>query len=134
MLLVLSTLPRYLSIIPLHPHDLAEYKAAIIVSSTISVVYHLYATCQSTVLVIDYSSACYWGFFEVKYGHDKDTLKIFLLNVLLLILNRSVEFTDNHALYHALWHLVFAAKCFYVATIISQSKTLRLTGSPYPSD
>jgi len=134
MLSVLSTLPHYVSIIPLYPHDMYEYKTAIIVSSTISVVWHLYGEPQNIILGLDYVAACYWAFCELQYGQDNETVKIFLLNILVLLLNRGVEFTDNYALYHSMWHLVSAAKCFYIATIISQSRTLRLTGSPYPSD
>jgi len=134
MLLVLSTLPHYLSVIPLYPHDLYEYKTAILVSSTVSVVWHAYGQPANIILVLDYIALCFWGFYEIHSAHIDDELKIYLLNLLILFLN-SVTHGSN-VLYHSLWHLVFALKCFYVATLISrrqQFRTLRRVGSPYPS-
>jgi hypothetical protein len=134
MLSVISTLPHYLSIIPLHPHDMYDYKTAILVSSTISVVWHVYGEPANIMLVFDYVAACSWGFYELYYAPEKDELKIYMMNIAIILLNLTVYSFANYDLYHSLWHILSAAKCFYVATIISQSRSLRLSGSPYPSD
>jgi len=136
MILVLSTLPHFASIIPLYPHDMPEYKTAIIVSSTISVIWHAYGQPANTLLVMDYVAACYWAFYEIHLSHVDDTLKIYALNVFVLLLNAIAHGSNDYVLYHSLWHILSALKCFYVATLISRRhpfKTLRRVEFPYPS-
>jgi len=136
MLLVLTTLPHYLSIIPVYPHDLYQYKTAIIVSSTISVIWHAYSEPTNIVLVMDYVAACYWAFYEIHLSHNDDTLKIYLLNFILILLNAIAHGSNDYILYHSAWHITSALKCFYVATLISRRqsfKTLRRVEFPYPS-
>lgn len=136
MILALSTLPHFASIIPLYPHDMYDYKTAILVSSTISVVWHVYGEPLNVIAVLDYLAASQWSYFEMRYGR-KDIQKIAALNFAMFVFNLFVLRSDSYVLYHSLWHLTNSAKCFYVATLISRNqpfRNLRRDESPYPSD
>lgn len=135
MLLAVSTLPHFASILPLYPHDMYDYKTAILVSSTISVVWHVYGEPLNIVAVLDYLAASQWSYFELKYGRE-NRQKIAALNFAMFVFNIFVLRSGSYPFYHSLWHLTNSAKCFYVATLISRSQPLRNlhpVGSPYPS-
>lgn len=135
MILALSTLPHFAAILPLYPHDMYDYKTAILVSSTTSVVWHVYGEPFNIIAVLDYLAASQWSYFEMKYARE-DRQKIAALNFAMFVFNLFVLRSNSYVFYHSLWHLTNSAKCFYVATLISRAqpfRTLRRDESPYPS-
>jgi hypothetical protein len=122
--LIISTLPHYLAIYPVvsvYKTYTSEYIHTILVSSTLSILYHAYEESNPIVTVLDYCAAFVWIAYDIKLSIDtKKWNQILFLNGLICILNLSVIYTKNYVLFHSLWHLLSAAKCFYVSTLIKQ--------------
>jgi hypothetical protein len=122
--LVISTLPHYLAIYPVvsvYKTYTSEYIHIILASSTLSIVYHVYKESNPLLTFLDYLVAFVWLAYDVKLSMDtKQWKQILFLNGLICTLNLSVTYTKNYVLFHSLWHLLSAAKCFYVSTLIKQ--------------
>jgi hypothetical protein len=122
--LVISTLPHYLAIYPVvsvYKTYTSEYIHIILASSTLSIVYHVYEESNPLLTFLDYLVAFVWLAYDVKLSMDtKKWKQILFLNGLICTLNLSVTYTKNYVLFHSLWHLLSAAKCFYVSTLIKQ--------------
>jgi hypothetical protein len=122
--LVISTLPHYLAIYPVvsvYKTYTSEYIHIILASSTLSIVYHIYEESNPFLTFLDYLVAFVWLAYDLKLSMDtKQWKQILFLNGLICTLNLSVTYTKNYVLFHSLWHLLSAAKCFYVSTLIKQ--------------
>ena len=46
--------------------------------------------------------------------------KVIALNIIVFLLNMNPG-SDDYYLYHSLWHLMSAAKCFYVASKVTDA-------------
>lgn len=120
-ILVLSTLPHYLAMYPLFfTKDRYNYKIIIFISVNLSVLYHLSG--ESIYLAIpDYSFAGLWCFYDLLLSfQNKNKLYLILfLNLFIFILNNCV-ISLNYEVDHSIWHLLSAAKCFWVSRIIAE--------------
>jgi len=117
-MLVLSTLPHYLAIYPMK--DKYNYKILIFISVNLSVLYHLSG--ESIYLAIpDYLFAGLWCFYDLllSFQNKNKFYFILFLNLLIFILNNSVA-PLNYGVEHSTWHLLSAAKCFWVSRMIGE--------------
>jgi hypothetical protein len=127
MALILSTLPHYLSALPLLPfyNDITyEYVRVIIIASTLSVLYHF--TNESFIVAVpDYTAAFIWLlydlYFSYCYGNAQNVKKVIAVNSIVLVLNWSIPKSNpQYEMLHSVWHLASAAKCYYVSLLVSR--------------
>jgi hypothetical protein len=104
-MLVVSTLPHYLSVVPVLEDKV--YVFIILTSSSFSVLWHTYNEPINWIFYLDYLFAGLWAAYDVYKA--KQIKKVLLLNLIIFILNFKLD--------HSLWHIVSATKCFYVSII-----------------
>ena len=114
--LVLSTLPHYVSILPLiHYKEMNHYNTVIVTSSTLSVLFHTYDNKFLTFL--DYFVALIWFLYDIQLGIQYQILSTILyLNFTVVFIN--INITNNYEVVHSLWHLISACKCYYICNLI----------------
>uniref|UniRef100_A0A6C0DHR8 Uncharacterized protein n=1 Tax=viral metagenome TaxID=1070528 RepID=A0A6C0DHR8_9ZZZZ len=122
--LVVSTLPHYLSVLPLllsYP-DTAPYIYIVWMSTTLSVLWHLHGEPLNYLYYLDYLGATVWTGYELyaSTGNLSMTAEVAVLNLIVFLLNMNPG-SDHYHVYHSLWHLMSAAKCFYVAAKVTDA-------------
>ena len=111
-MIVVSTLPHYLSILPYNIH----YTIVVVTSTTFSILYHTYD--NKIITFLDYFMALIWFLSDVKLASNNTQLKkILVLNGIIFLLNISMP---NNL--HSLWHLLSALKCYYVSRVFLQEQ------------
>jgi len=119
--LVLSTLPHFYCILPLlcNYERFTGYIHIVVLSTTLSVLYH---TDESNrwIAGLDHGMALIWFFYDVGLGWDRRyaLYRIIHANLISFIVHYGILQDDKYVLYHSLWHLFNAAKCYYVATLL----------------
>lgn len=126
-LLVLSTLPHYLSVLPLiyyyHNIQIFWYMTVIFMSSTFSVLYH--SNNNDLVDQVDHVLALFWFLYDVYLGFSfRYTLlfQIIFYNTLSFMVYQRIEIESSRKYYYILhsgWHLLNSYKSFYVSHLIS---------------
>jgi hypothetical protein len=122
--LVVSTLPHYLSVFPLllsYPNT-APYIYIVWMSTTLSVLWHLQGEPINYLYYLDYLGATLWTSYELytSTGNLSMTAEVSVLNLIVFLLNMNPG-SDHYHVYHSLWHLMSAAKCFYVASKVTNA-------------
>jgi hypothetical protein len=131
MILSLSTITHYLSIIPILKYSynntiLYRYRNIIIISSSASLLWHAFNEPQHILYHIDYLCAAIWGIFDLLLAYrTKNKIiitKIILLNSIVLITNLMIDYhniskTLNYNLLHSCWHILSSMKCYYVSVL-----------------
>ena len=120
-ILVLSTLPHYLSIYPLKYNIYTfGYINIILLSTTASVLFHTYDNIYITY--IDYFMAFMWFLYDLKIGwiYKNILFKILYMNGIIFLMNINIS-NNNYKIIHSLWHLLSAYKCFYISTLINEN-------------
>ena len=129
-MLVLSTIPHYLSIrFPWNSHNYI-----IIASSTFSALWHFYGEPKTLLYYLDYFFALVWFLTDILRSR-KFLKTIIALNAIVFITNICIKYNSDYWLYHSLWHLLSSEKCLYVSKLSARSITYyRVSGgfsSPY---
>lgn len=137
MILTLSTITHYLSIIPILKYYynntlLYRYTNIIIISSSISLFLHTFNKPIDILYLIDYSGAIIWCIFDILLAHrTKNKIiitKIILLNFIVLITNVLIDYytpdKDKYVFLHSCWHILSSIKCYYVSGLFIPSKKL----------
>jgi hypothetical protein len=123
--LILSTLPRLLSVAPLLPYVplLHRYILTILCSTTLSVLYHVTGEANPWITTMDYGVAFLWAAYDLHLGLTYTSLwdfgMILCLNGASMLLNVCVSHNHTYVVHHSLWYLVNAAKCYRVAQILA---------------
>lgn len=118
-MLVATTVPHYLAIIPLLSKRRFDYRymKLIFLATTLSVAYHVTKESNPLVTALDYLAAAALAYHEITiHTHALP------LNALLCMTNQMVP-QENYIFYHSLWHLASVAKTIYIASD-SQIQTL----------
>ena len=124
--LIISTIPHFYSILPLVKYYKKEtfgYINIIIGSSTLSILYHLYNESNGLITTVDYSFAFIWFLDDIYMGYIyafKYLPNIVVSNAILCIINIGIPYNNYYILYHSIWHLMNAGKCFYVAELLAK--------------
>ena len=119
--LILSTIPHLYCILPLLPNyeKFTGYIHLVILSTTLSVMYH---TDESNVWIagLDHVIALIWFIYDIQMGWTRrySLYKIIHANIISFIIYYGILYKDQYILYHSLWHLFNASKCYYVATLL----------------
>jgi hypothetical protein len=149
-MLVLSTLPHYLSVLPLLPNYYYvtndsgavisksatpsstvtnEYVNTILIASTLSVLYH-FSNESLVVAIPDYLAAFIWLLYDLYFGWyfvPQYFQRIVILNALVVALNWSITKSNpNYEMLHSVWHIGSAAKCYYVSLLVSRMAHLKI--------
>jgi hypothetical protein len=116
LLTVASTLPHYAAIWPLALRfrlgEFRTYCLMIFTSSTLSVIWHLNEG-SFALMIIDYIGAAVWCFSDIVSLPDKR----------IAILSNLVIFVALWFLDHRIWHLLSAAKAFWLASLLARVET-----------
>ena len=115
---IISTLPHLLCILPLLQTErtqftqftqFTQYINVVLLSTVMSVLYHACNESNPVINAADYTMAFIWFLYDVSYWDAR-----------ILAANLGSFFTHSMAgaSYHSLWHLLNAAKCYYVSTRI----------------
>ena len=119
-LVILSTLPHFLSILPIIYN--VEYICVILVSTILSIIYHIDET-DRVIMVYNYGMAFIWVLYDIHMGYSTPYLyTIINLNVISYIINKC---TINEPLYHSIWHLINAVKCYYVSSLLCLKDSIK---------
>lgn len=119
--LVITTLFHYFAILPLLYSDFTEYKICIFASTTASVLWHMNNEKMDNTFYIDYLGAANWAFQDLSFAIQKRNSQIVLLNILIFILNMNILKADeNYVFLYSIWHILSAAKCFYVSGLLAK--------------
>ena len=120
-LLIISTLPHLLSIIPIIKfYD--NYIYIIILSTLFSILYHINEH-NNIIAFIDYTLALVWFLYDVQYGLLYNILdKILIVNTVSFIINYNIKHDNNYVVNHSIWHIINATKCLYVSILINTNK------------
>jgi hypothetical protein len=121
MWLILSTLPHYLSIVPLIGSAVPiEYTHIIVMSSTLSILYHLTHESDRLIRFLDHVAALVWFGYDVYLGNRM----IIDANIISFMIHCMVPMR-YYEQYHGIWHLINAAKCYYVSASLRDIYNLK---------
>jgi hypothetical protein len=123
--LVLSTLPHFLTLlVPLNCGGgiHSPYPWVILVSSTLSVLWHLDAE-HRRFCALDILFAGLWGTYDILLsamtGNFNIVLTVGFLNFSICILSHHIHKNQRSYVWnHSIWHLLSAAKCIAVAQLL----------------
>jgi len=122
--LVLTTLPHFISILPILPtknYDLVWYIIIILTSSILSVLYHsISENLENYISVLDYAMAFIWFLYDVYLGCmiSMSTMITFIFyNLISYIIHQRCQ----TGIRHCIWHLINAYKCFYISEMVRKS-------------
>lgn len=109
---ILSTLPHLLCVLPLlqtertDSTEFTQYINVVLLSTFMSVLYHACNESNPVINAADYTMAFIWFLYDASYWDAR-----------ILAANLGSFFTHSMAgaSYHSLWHLLNAAKCYYVS-------------------
>jgi len=117
-MLIISTLPHFLSVLPVLPYYnicTFGYCNIILLSSSLSVLYHLYES-NRIIYVLDYTMACIWFLYDIYMGYHYAPYQIIVVNLASGILHYYLR----SRVQHSIWHLINATKCIYVSILIQK--------------
>jgi len=120
-MLILSTLPHLLCILPLfhasHSNH-TSYISIILLSTTFSTMYHAYNESHPVINALDYTMAFIWFLYDASYWDAW----ILFANAGSFLAHSMVPLGASYPFYHSAWHLLNALKCYYVSSRISYEK------------
>jgi hypothetical protein len=112
---VLSTLPHFLSILPILYN--VEYICIILLSTLLSIIYHIDET-DHVIMVYDYGIAFVWFLYDIYMGYHTP----YLYTIITL---NGISFIMNKCIYHSAWHIINASKCYYVSSLLCLKDSIK---------
>ena len=127
-ILVLTTVPHYFAIIPAivykHRYSL-DYGIVILVSSSISVLWHLSGKRDVTITVLDYFLAAIWLLCDLSLS--KNDVRVVCLNIIMGASNLMVQNDLEYWKWHSIWHIFSSLKCLYISYYIMSQRIVKQT-------
>jgi hypothetical protein len=124
--LVISTIPHYFAIIPTivynHKYSI-EYSLIILVSSSLSILWHLTSQQHTILKFLDYFLACLWFLSDISISNNSIT--VILLNGIILLLNLIIQNNLEYQTWHSIWHICSSLKCLYISYFIMSQTFVR---------
>ena len=113
-MLILSTLPHLLCIVPLFDKKHTSYISVVLLSTALSVTYHVYNESHPVINALDYTMAFIWFLYDASYRDAR----ILAANTGSFLAHSMVPLGASYPFYHSAWHVLNALKCYYVSTRI----------------
>lgn len=125
--LILSTIPHYFSVLPFVQIGTCDtykwYITTLLASSTLSVLYHATNEANKIIAFLDYLAAFVWFSSDLYYSITLlelySLLRIIFINCASFMINVKIPRDEKYILYHSIWHIINASKCYYVSIVIS---------------
>ena len=115
--LVLSTLPHFLSILPVL--DQPRYASVIFLSTTLSILYHANKESNAWINRLDHIVATIWFLYDIQLGLHYSVLgHVLEANLVSFLLHMGLS---RPYYLHNLWHFVNAYKCWYVSSLLKST-------------
>ena len=123
-LLIVSSMLHYFADQPFTKKNLIgkynNYVLTIILSTTLSILWHISNERYGLLFFLDYSFAYLWFLQDVYHGYNNNHLfQILYLNMFILILNICSSYKNYYYYTHSVWHIISALKCYYISTLIT---------------
>ena len=116
--LILSTL-AHLAALEFSPSPLYSY--IIVISTTLSGIWHLYEEPQNLLCVADYFMAAVWFAYDLLMSvTTSHRYKIVFLNLVSMILNVMANYHPDYVVAYTFWHLFSAVRAIAVAYFLSE--------------
>ena len=100
----------------------------VILSSSFSVLWHLYGEPKNLIFYFDYLFATAWFLVEIFQTRSRDLKNVVALNTIVFITNLCIKYNTNYWFYHSLWHILSSAKYFYISR---GCRVSNVSSSPY---
>jgi hypothetical protein len=118
---VLTTLPRYLAMVPWRNREDATYPYVVFIGTSLSVAWHIYEEPMHTPLFYaDHLGALVWALYDFQMAAhltEKKRECIISFNVLVFLL---YALSSALGKYHSAWHIVSALKCILVSVVATE--------------
>jgi len=126
-LLVLSRLPDFIT---LYYSKYRNRALILILSSSLSAIWHYYEEPYGSLMYLDYCFAIAWFIYELAIYKPKS--KILLMNLIIFAINICILFSPRGAytLYHNIWYLLSASKSIYA--VMKYNPTTQTKHYKYP--
>jgi len=119
---MLSILPQFAAAWISYPIS-DNYACVVVVSSSLSLIWHATHERYTTIFVADYFFAMVWTLFELSFADSSFIGRVILLNAAVAFLN---ALTDSMSFYrivsydaaHTVWHIISSGKAIYVASCL----------------
>ena len=124
-LLILSTIPHFLAMLPLidqYSGDKFQYVNVVAISTVFSILWHAK---QDSILLfyLDHFSAMTWLLYDMLYAVKGGlVIPVLLCNFIIFAMNLNIKDDKHYRINHSMWHILSAAKCLYVAYLIKSIK------------
>lgn len=119
-ILIITSALHYLAILPFAKYN--NYVLTIIISTTLSILWHLNREPYGILLYLDYTAALIWFLYDIYLGQETNNLLvvrlIILYNIIIFILNIISIYYKYYIITHTIWHILSAIKCYYVSKLI----------------
>ena len=120
-ILIITSALHYLAILPFAKYN--NYVLTIIISTTLSILWHLNREPYGILLYLDYTATLIWFLYDIYLGHQTNNLLvvwlIILYNISIFILNIISIYYKYYIITHSIWHVLSAIKCYYVSKLIT---------------
>ena len=126
-ILILTTIMHYFAIRPFiiknqinNKYD--NYILTIIISTTLSILWHINKEPYGILLYLDYLGAIVWFYYDLYLANNTKNLFVFIqilfFNLIIFLLNIISLYTSDYIISHSFWHILSAIKCYFVSDLL----------------
>lgn len=121
--LTTTTMMHYLAIRPFTLNNLLNnkydnYILTIIISTTLSILWHINKEPYGILLYLDYLGAFIWFCYDLYLADSTIIIQVIFFNLIIFLLNIISLYTSDYVISHSFWHILSAIKCYYVSDLI----------------
>jgi len=122
-LLILTTMLHYFAITPFTKYN--NYIRTIIISTTLSILWHLNNEPYGILLFLDYTAAVIWTIYDLYLADRTNNFFVFGLaisyNFIIFSLHFLIIYKKYYIITHSIWHILSAIKSYYVSKLIKEN-------------
>jgi len=128
--LVLTTLPHFISVVPLLPTKnpyMVCYIIIILTSTIFSVLYHSiseHSIRYKLISIVDYGLAFIWFLYDVYIG-SMISFSAMITFIFYNLISYFIHQQCRTGIRHCIWHLINAYKCFYISEIVGNNEIIK---------
>jgi len=124
LLLILSSGLHYSAIIPtlVSSRDYRYiYSLIIFLSTTLSLILHLYEKEKSLLFYMNYSLSTMWTIHDIlltRQTHHNVVSTIFIYTTAMYFISGMLMTINNYQIWYELWHFISGIKCIYISYLL----------------